>query len=86
MGDYFLSVASSVEVRGKSVIGPASSAFSGKRPDLADDGLRLSFEEDGLYQFGPPRASPAHKAVAVGDAADTPYPDLKTIITQLRVA
>ena len=45
-------------------------AFTEKRPDLTDGGLRPPYEEDGLRRFETPRTVPACKAVTLGDAMD----------------
>ena len=56
--------------------------FSGERPISPNGGSRLSYEEDGLYQFDPPLTLSACRAAIVGDAADSRLPDPKDIVAE----
>ena len=89
MGHYLRSVVSFEKARKKSVRGQTHSAsyferaFSKRRPNSAKGGLRFRYEENGLRQVDPPRASSACEAVALGGAVDSRVPDSKKIIAEM---
>ena len=58
-------------------------AFSKKRPNLANGGLRLPHEADGLCQFGPPSTFSECEAVTLRRTADAGLSDSKKIATKL---
>ena len=60
-------------------------AFTGKRPDLAEGGLRLPYGKGGLHSFGPPRTVSACKAAILEDDMDGCLSNAEWIIAKLHV-
>ena len=60
-------------------------AFSNKRPNLANGGLHLLHEKDGLYRFDPPCTFLARTGGTWGGATNSYLSDPKTIITGAQV-